>query len=101
MEILVHLTSMPTFYVRSPPCLLVTRPLTQLAHNPVRTESDPVLPMFDITDRGHRADPNCARLRSFVEARGGKVKDIGIAMGAVIEGDAKLEDLGEEEKDDL
>ena len=72
-----------------------------IAHNPVRTESDPVLPMFDITDRGHRADPNCSRLRAFVEARGGKVKDIGIAMGTVIEGDAKLEDLGEEEKDDL
>jgi len=59
------------------------------------------LPIFDITDRGHRADPNCSRLRAFVEARGGKVKDIGIAMGTVIEGDAKLEDLGEEEKDDL
>lgn len=29
------------------------------------------------------------------------MKDIGIAMGAVIEGDAKLEDLGENEKDDL
>lgn len=75
--------------------------LIEPAHNPTRTRSDPPLGMFDITDRGHRADPNCSRLRAFVEARGGRVKDLGIAMGAVIEGDAKLEDLGEEEKDDL
>jgi hypothetical protein len=71
------------------------------AHNPTRTQSDPPLPMFDIVDRGHRADPDCARLRAFVEARGGKVKDLGISSGAVVEGNVKLEELGEEEKDDL
>jgi sulfonate dioxygenase len=57
--------------------------------------------MFDIIDRGHYADPSHARLRAFVEARGGRVKDLGICVGAVIEGDVKLEDLGEDEKDDL
>jgi sulfonate dioxygenase len=57
--------------------------------------------MFDITDRGHYADKNHSRLRRFVEARGGRVKDIGICVGTVVEGDVKLEDLGDEERDDL
>ncbi len=57
--------------------------------------------MFDIVDRGHFADPDCSRLRAFVENREGRVKDLGICMGTVIEGDVKLEDLGEEEEDDL
>nr|KIR88806.1 alpha-ketoglutarate catabolism dioxygenase [Cryptococcus tetragattii IND107] len=72
-----------------------------LPHNPPRTQSDPPLPFYDIEDRGHRAHPNAARLRAFVEARGGKVKDILVAIGTVIEGDVKLADLGEAEKDDL
>jgi hypothetical protein len=72
-----------------------------IAYNPVRERSDPALPMFDITDRGHFADPNHARLRAFAEARGGRVKDLGICVGAVVEGDVKLEDLGEAERDDL
>jgi sulfonate dioxygenase len=59
------------------------------AHNPPRTHSDPALPLYDITDRGHFADPDHARLRAFVEARGGKIKDV------------KLEELGEAERDDL
>lgn len=71
------------------------------AHNPPRTQSDPPLPFYDIEDRGHRAHPNAARLRAFVEARGGKVKDILVTIGTVIEGDVKLADLGEAEKDDL
>jgi sulfonate dioxygenase len=75
--------------------------LTSAAHNPKRLTSDPPLPMYDITDRGHFADPGCSRLRAFVEARGGRVKDIGICVGTVIEGGVKLEDLGDEEKDDL
>lgn len=57
--------------------------------------------MFDIVDRGHYADPECSRLRRFVEGRGGGVKDLGICVGTVIEGDVKLEDLGDEERDDL
>ncbi|OCF57547.1 alpha-ketoglutarate catabolism dioxygenase [Kwoniella mangroviensis CBS 10435] len=72
-----------------------------LPHNPDRTESDPPLPHFDIQDRGLKAHPNAARLRAFVEARGGKVRDQLVAVGTVIEGDIKLEELGEEEKDDL
>ncbi|WVQ95045.1 hypothetical protein IAU59_002137 [Kwoniella sp. CBS 9459] len=72
-----------------------------LPHNPPREKSDPVLPTFDIADRGLRAHPNAARLRAFVEARGGKIKDMLVAIGSYIEGDVKLEDLGEEEKDDL
>ena len=57
--------------------------------------------MYDIIDRGHFAHPDCARLRAFVENRGGKVKDLGICMGTVIEGDVRLEELGNEERDDL
>jgi len=57
--------------------------------------------MFDIVDRGHHADPECSRLRKLVEGRGGGVKDLGICVGTVIEGDVKLEDLGDEERDDL
>ncbi|WVQ80176.1 hypothetical protein IAT38_002281 [Cryptococcus sp. DSM 104549] len=72
-----------------------------LPFNPTRTHSDPPLPYYDIKDRGHFADPNAARLRAFVEARGGKVKDQLVAIGTVIEGDVKLEDLGEAERDDL
>ncbi|OCF31548.1 alpha-ketoglutarate catabolism dioxygenase [Kwoniella heveanensis BCC8398] len=72
-----------------------------LPHNPPREKSDPELPIFDIVDRGLRAHPNAARLRAFVEARGGKIKDMLVAIGSYIEGDVKLEDLGEEEKDDL
>ncbi|RSH82249.1 hypothetical protein EHS25_005959 [Saitozyma podzolica] len=72
-----------------------------LPHNPPRTHSDPALPLYDITDRGHFADPDHARLRAFVEARGGKIKDLGICVGTVIEGDVKLEELGEAERDDL
>lgn len=72
------------------------------AHNPKRTQSDPPLPYFDITDRGHFADPNHARLRKWVAERGGTVKDLGICMGTVIEGgNVKLQDLGDAEKDDL
>lgn len=88
----------------SPQLFIAEREQTILtpAHNPTRTHSDPPLPLFDIVDRGHRADPDCARLRAFVEARGGKVKDLGISSGAVIEGgNVKLEELGEAEKDDL
>jgi sulfonate dioxygenase len=73
-------------------------PLT--AHNPARTTSDPPLPLFDITDRGHYADPSHSRLRAFAERHGGRVKDIGVAVGTLVEG-VKLEELGQEEKDDL
>nr|ODN94406.1 alpha-ketoglutarate catabolism dioxygenase [Cryptococcus depauperatus CBS 7855] len=73
-----------------------------LPYNPPRSESDPPLPFYNIEDRGHHADPNAARLRTFVEARGGKVKDLLVAIGTVIEGDnVKLEDLGQDERDDL
>jgi sulfonate dioxygenase len=71
------------------------------AHNPLRTQSEPPLPLFDITDRGLFADPQHSRLRAFVEARGGKIKDLGICVGTVIEGDVKLEELREGERDDL
>ncbi|WWD19163.1 hypothetical protein CI109_103621 [Kwoniella shandongensis] len=72
-----------------------------LPHNPPRDKSDPPLPLFDIKDRGHYAAPNAARLRKFVEDRGGKVRDLLIAVGSVIEGDVKLQDLGQDERDDL
>jgi sulfonate dioxygenase len=37
-----------------------------------------------------------------VQARGGTIKDLGICQGTVIEGgDVKLEELGDEERDDL
>ena len=71
------------------------------AHNPKRLASEPPLPMYDITDRGHFADPDCSRLRAYAESRGGTVKDLGICMGTVIEGDVKIEELGGKEKDDL
>lgn len=55
-----------------------------------------------MTDRGFFADPNHARLRTWVQARGGTIKDLGICQGTVIEGpNVKLEELGNEEKDDL
>lgn len=71
------------------------------AFNPKRTASEPPLGLYDITDRGHFADPHYARLRKFVEERGGKIKDLGICVGTVIEGDVKMEDLGTDERDDL
>ncbi len=71
------------------------------AHNPVRTASDPPLGLFDIDDRGHHADPNHARLRAFVKRAGGKIVDLGIAIGTAIDGPVKLEELGPDEKDDL
>lgn len=72
------------------------------AHNPKRTRADPALPMFDITDRGHFADPNCARLRKYVESRGGTIRELGICVGTVIEGEnVKLGELNDDEKDDL
>lgn len=72
------------------------------AHNPVRTEVGPPLPYYDITDRGHYADPNVSRLRAFVEARGGRIRELGIAIGAMIEGgDVQINQLGQEERDDL
>ena len=56
----------------------------------------------EITDRGFFADPGHARLRAWVKARGGTIKDLGICMGAVIEGEnIKMEELGDDEKDDL
>ncbi|ODN90816.1 alpha-ketoglutarate catabolism dioxygenase [Cryptococcus wingfieldii CBS 7118] len=72
-----------------------------LPSNPTRTKSDPPLELQEFSDRGLKADPNAARLRAFVQARGGKVKDQLIAIGTVIEGDIKLEELGEAERDDL
>ena len=57
--------------------------------------------MTDITERGHFADPNCSRLRAYVEKRAGKIQDLGVCLGTAIEGDVKLEDLGEAERDDL
>ncbi|RXK42322.1 alpha-ketoglutarate catabolism dioxygenase [Tremella mesenterica] len=72
-----------------------------LPYNPTRDKSDPPLPYFDITDRGHFADPACSRLNAAVKKAGGKIKDLGICVGSVVEGDIKLEDLTSEEKDDL
>lgn len=72
------------------------------AHNPTRTHSEPPLTVQEITDRGFFADPGHARLRAWVKARGGTIKDLGICMGAVIEGEnIKMEELGDDEKDDL
>ena len=71
------------------------------AYNPKRTQSDPPLPLFDITDRGHFADPDLKRLKAEVEAAGGRIKDLGICMGSVVEGNVKLEDLSYEARDDL
>lgn len=77
-------------------------PVSVTAHNPVRTQSDPPLPLFEIKDRGHYADPNVSRLRAFVERRGGTITDLGICQGTVIEGgNVKLGELNAEEKDDL
>ncbi|KAL7422415.1 hypothetical protein Q5752_003061 [Cryptotrichosporon argae] len=71
-----------------------------LPHNPTRTQSDPPLAPFEHVDRAQFAAPNSARLRAFVDARGGKVRDLGIAMGTVVES-IKLEELGTDERDDL
>ncbi|ORY35501.1 hypothetical protein BCR39DRAFT_567766 [Naematelia encephala] len=72
-----------------------------LPHNPRRSHPDPPLPYYDITDRGHFADPDHSRLRAAVEAKGGRIKDLGICVGTVVEGDVKLEDLSQEARDDL
>ena len=73
-----------------------------LAFNPTRTHSEAPLELQDITDRGHFADPSHSRLRAWVQARGGHIKDLGICVGTVIEGpEVRMEELGPEEKDDL
>ncbi|KAK4685414.1 sulfonate dioxygenase, partial [Tremellales sp. Uapishka_1] len=72
-----------------------------LPHNPKRTESEPPLTPTEITDKGFSADRTFSRLRAFVEARGGRIRDIGVAVGTVIEGDVKMEELGDGERDDL
>ena len=72
------------------------------AHNPVRTVSDPPLEIQEITDRGFFADPDHARLRAWVKERGGIIKDLGICVGTMIQGEKiKMEELGDAEKDDL